>query len=249
MPNRIITPRAIHPRHSLLDGLVAFWPMCESGGDRVDLVGGMSLTDNNTVGQSDGKIGKAALFTPAQNEFFSIPDSPKVSVGDGGNDKYALTAWILLNGTPTTGNGRYLLFGRNSCGGPATDFEFDVIARTPSGTTVISHEGTNNAGTYALVDATFPGGFSTGVWYFLYVFADGSNIGASINNSAPVTSAWSGALRDGGESFRVGSLCGTSLFFDGRMQNVGFWKGRALTQPEVDWQWNAGNGRPFPWRA
>ena len=66
--------------------------------------------------------------------------------------------------------------------------------------------------------------FSTGTWYFIYGFADGSNAGISINNAAATTVAYTGSLRDGTTALRVGSTNGSSNFMDGRIDIFCFGK-------------------------
>ena len=59
----------------LLDGLIAWWSMDEASGNRADShTGGITLTDNNTVGSIAGKVGNAARLIRSNNEYLSTTD-------------------------------------------------------------------------------------------------------------------------------------------------------------------------------
>ena len=42
---------------ALTDSIVAYWKLEEASGSRADVVGGNTLTDNNTVTGNPGKLG------------------------------------------------------------------------------------------------------------------------------------------------------------------------------------------------
>src|SRR5512137_2929130 len=58
---------------TLLNGLVAYWPLDEQSGTRYDAVGDADLTDNNTVLASNaGPSGTVASFVAANSESLSV---------------------------------------------------------------------------------------------------------------------------------------------------------------------------------
>jgi hypothetical protein len=56
---------------TLLNDLVSWWDLDETSGPRADSVGSNDLTDNNTVTYESGKIGNAAKYIAANNEYLT----------------------------------------------------------------------------------------------------------------------------------------------------------------------------------
>lgn len=79
------------PEETRDDGLIAFWKMDETSGNRTDAVGSMVLTDNNTVGYGTGKYTNAADFEHASTEYFSVADNATVSFGP--TESFTVSFW------------------------------------------------------------------------------------------------------------------------------------------------------------
>lgn len=60
----------------------AIWHLDETSGTRYDSKGANNLTDNNTVGQANGLVGKCADFERDNQESFKINDNDDVSMGN-----------------------------------------------------------------------------------------------------------------------------------------------------------------------
>ena len=225
--------------NSLYRGLVGYWALDETSGNRQPTfaAGSVTMTDNNTVGFDAGKIGNSALFVRANSEDFSIADNDLISTGGGSNTQFAITAWMDFS-QDLTGSVFMQLCGKNGAG---SDFEFDVIAVEIAGTDQICIE-LNATGGYQIACQNIPS-FATGTFYFVYAYADGSNIGISINNQAATTQAYTGNLRNGTTAFRVGSSNGSTHFHDGHIDVFAYWKSRVLAQSERDYLYRSGNGR------
>lgn len=237
MPNRIITPRAIHPRHSLREGLVAYWPLCEPSGDRVDVVGGNTLTDNNGVGQADGKIGKAGNFVSASSQYLSAADNPSLSMGDY---DFTLAAWVFFD---SLASARFI-FQKGASIGAATD-EFGLYYA--SGPQRFRMR-VSNGSTRANADDTTVLSIST--WYFVVGWYDAANnlISVQVNGNTPTTATHSGGAQDGGGTFYLGQSANNDSFMEGLIDSPLMWK-RLLTAEERAWLFNVGNGREFPFQA
>ena len=77
----------------LLTSLVGFWTLDEVSGARLDSSGnGSTLTDNNTVASTTGKIGLAAVFQAGVSEFLSRSDNAFLSAGI--NTSFTIDGWV-----------------------------------------------------------------------------------------------------------------------------------------------------------
>jgi len=93
-----------------------------------------------------------------------------------------------------------------------------------------------SASTFALTDTN---------WHFVAAGWDGSNIKISVDGGAFVTSPYSGPIfGDGTGAFQIGSEAASNTW-NGLIDEVGIWIGRALTQTEVGQLYNNGAGLPF----
>ena len=79
----------------LKDELKGYWKLEEASGTRVDATGrGNDLADNNTVGQTTGKVGSAAQFVAIDYEYLSHADHSDLSSGD---IDFSVVAWVNLS--------------------------------------------------------------------------------------------------------------------------------------------------------
>jgi len=212
------------PRSSLLNGLVAYWPLDEASGSRFDLVGGNTLADNNTVTQTPGKVGNAAQFTAANSEYLDIADNAALSMGD---IDFEIGIGVLLDAKVAL---RFALSKRLSAGSGTPEYQiwYDnsadrLVFSVVNGTTLVSATA-NNFGS--------PG---TATWHHVHAWHDsaGDVIGISVNNGAANTTAHSAGVFDGTGNFHLGrNWNGGTLYWDGALDDVKIWKGRILTASE-----------------
>lgn len=209
----------------LSSGLTHYWALGEASGTRADSVGGVTLTDNNTVGSTTGKNSNAALFVTANSE--SLSDN---TINPGDTD-YSFSLWINPTSLST-----YALVARD--GPTARTFLLDIEA--------------SKAKFYRLptdaVTSTIT--LTTGAWYHIYAYHDSVNnqIGISVNGETLVTAATTGASNGtAGENFRVGArdTGGSPLYFNGAIDELGMWS-RVLTATERTALYNAGAGKFYP---
>jgi hypothetical protein len=208
----------------LLAGLVSYWKLDETSGTRADSVGSNHLTDNNTVGYAAGKIGNAASFVQANNEYLS-----KSGLLLGGLSAFTVSGWLYVGaattGDPATGawNGRgwnmYML----------------------SGTTPRFYCYGNGANDYV----TWGSSIAKDNWLHYVVWWDGSKIGMSINNGAAVTTNHAVAPDDVGLVFNIGRTPDGGGYFTGMWDEFGIWS-RALGSSEIASLYNAGSGETHP---
>ena len=78
---------------ALIDTLVSLWRLEEASGSRDDTWGSNNLTDNNTVGQAAGKLGDAADFNDAADEYLSLADNVSLDHTSG----LTVTGWVWFD--------------------------------------------------------------------------------------------------------------------------------------------------------
>lgn len=220
------TPRG----SSLLTSLIASWKL-----DNVnDSHGSNTLTNNNTVTFSTGKIGNAAYIASASTQSLSIADNAALSTGD---ITFTIAGWVWMDTKTTTqtmvskGNQfgpdeiEYLLWYNNSL----DRFRFAV---------------SNFAG---LVTADNFGAVPTGQWICVIAWHDATanTINIQVNDGTVNSVGYSGGTTDTGQAFRLGADNEPNLLLNGRLDNWNFAK-RAWTAGERTFFYNSGNGREYP---
>ena len=214
---------------SLKDDLVSWWSLDETIGTRDDSHGSNNLVDHNTVGYTTGKQGNASAFTAANSEYLDIADNADLSLN--GTD-FTVAGWvnlssksnyrdIIVKGYTTSSNREYALIYDHTI----DRFGFYV---SPNGTTSYN------------VNANTFGSPSTGTWYFVVAWYDGSNLYISVNNGVADSITYSSGVYDGTQPFGLGY----NYYHDGSMDEVAVYK-RVLTAEERSWLYNAGSGRSY----
>lgn len=225
--------------NSLYSGLVDYWRLWEASGNRASALGKNTLTDNNTVTQNPGIVLNAAQFTNANSESLTLATNSDVETGD---IDFTIAAWAYLDNKDTqqgivskddaSAQREYGL----KYGPTGTDrFQFTVYTPTDVARTV---------------SADALGSPAINTWYFLVGWhdANANNVNIEVNGSFLDSAATTASLQAAQTSaFTIGGFSG-SLFLDGRVCEVGFWK-RVLTQQERWWLYNNGLGRTYPFIA
>jgi len=217
---------------TLLTGLVSYWKLDEASGNRSDSFGGNTLTDNNTVTSASGKIGNAGSFAVANSEFLSHTDNSDLSAGD---TDWTFAAWAQVASQDTfrivaskgwgTGQAEWILYAFGGLWG------FDV------------HDGTSQHGQVSPGSGT-P---SNGVWSFIVAWHDSVNnqLGVQVDNGTVGTSSHTTGVRDGTADFELGGNNAQSLYFDGLIDEAGWWR-KVLSTSERTELYNSGNGKTYP---
>jgi len=221
---------------AILDNLTCFWSLEETSGNRADSHGSMTLTDNNTVTSNTGKVGTAAEFALATNEYLSHADHDDLEPGDA---DFTLTCWVYL----TTGVGTYPTFISKAA--HPNDYGYEIFYVDNEVKIWISPDGTGAA----LVTAAYAQVMSLNTWYFVCAQYDaGANqVSIAVNNGTPATASETGGVFNGTGVFHIGTRMSGSdsnARMNGRIDQVGFWK-RKITADEITWLYNSGNGRTY----
>lgn len=220
-----------------MNGLVAYWKMDEASGTRADSVGNWTLTDNNTVGSSTGKIGNCARMVAGSTESLSYTPPAGTLVGIS----YTITFWCKYRGGAVP----------NSMGAP---FAFDTNAggyeNGPSFRWYDGYGGLYIYGHGSLGGFLVPGSGNLSsivdVWKFVsFAYdADAQTASACCDDNADVSASGVAAVAATGfpAPVTIGNWM-TDVSWD--VDEVAFWT-RALTREERERIYNSGNGFALP---
>lgn len=220
---------------ALTDNLTCFWKLDETSGTRNDSVGGMHLTDNNTVTYDTGKISNAALFTRANSEFLSHADNATLQ---NSSNSFAFSVWVYLE-SGSLGNHMFIL--SKSDGGVQDNYFMD---KTTGDQFRFYFKASD--GNFKIAQTT---GLSitTGQWYHIAGWHDDAadTVNICVDNGTVFSAATGGfplSFTAGG--FYFGCHQGNSFFWGGRIDNVAFFK-RAFTSGDITSLFNSGNALSY----
>jgi hypothetical protein len=222
---------------ALLDNLVSYWKLDESSGNASDSVGSNTLTNNNTVTYSSGKINNGAIIT-GSTQSLSISDASQTGLDITGN--FSISLWWK---TPSTIASATFIDKYNPGGGNnqrayrlyydlgTAKFWFDVSSDGTSGDSYDFSYSPSTSTWYHLV-ITWTASTKKGNWY-----VNGSALTEKTGTS--VTS-----LFNSNATFIIGNGYGNNSPVN-TIDEVGVWS-RALSSTEVTALYNSGNGNQYP---
>ncbi len=218
------------PPSSLLTGLSSFWAMDTTGW--LDAVGGRTLTPHNGVTLETGKVGNAAGFASASEQFLSrAADAGLEPAGS-----FTLAAWFRKSSGESVRVGRWDQFTSDN---RSFLLRLDGITRF-----FISGDGTNLTMSQAFDDTNLP---DADTWYAVrgWYDADLQTANVQLDGHTIVSQPHTFGTFAGTSEFLVGCETGQS-FSGGMADEVGYWT-RVLTDAEWAWYRNSGAGRAYPW--
>lgn len=215
--------------------------MEESSGDRLDATGnGNTLTSNNSVGQTTGKIDFGTSYVAASSQFLSITDNSFVSLGDV---DFTIGGWVYFTTKDASANGqRFMSKDDNSA-----NREYLLGYETGADKfTCIVWTGGSGSGFQQVYASTF-GSPSTATWYFLLAWYNATSnvLSISVNNGAANTISFAGGAYDGAAPLQVGGYNSTAQFVNGKIDEMGIWK-QALSDDDRTALYNNGSGVTYP---
>jgi hypothetical protein len=220
----------------LLTDLAEVWEMDETSGNRSGAHAGLVLTDNNTVGSASGKLGNAARFIAANNEYLSLSGATDLLAGVNG---FTIAAWVkpdVVNQTQqiagvwegTTLTDQYRI-------GILSSGEYFAQIR-------------NNAGTTAL--AKIAGSAVAGAWRLVFGWYDPTaetiNIQVFDGSTNPTSSISFTDTLNVPPSPLFNVAKGGAAYYDGLIDQTLVWQQvPSLTERTDLWNSNAGLVYPF----
>lgn len=221
---------------NLKDKLAAYWTLDESSDGsgavtREDAhINNLDLSDPDTVVSGTGKISNGANFVAANSETLV-----KTGINGTALDILDTSAWTVagwIKPDDTTNFVSFFFWGRDNtqyCARVRFNAgKIEFICQNPSGVTVVGPS------------------VSTGNWYF---------VAAGFDPATDVAKLWVNGTAYTGTQTATNADTDTDVFLLGRMPNgtyydglideVGAWVGKLLSDAELAWLYNAGNGRTY----
>lgn len=232
-----IIPATVAETYALMSGLRSLWKMDAASGDQPDSSGNANtLTDTNGTLTTAGKIGNAAEFVPAENNYLSQPsnafNSPTGSM--------TVLGWFK----PDVASGNMCIVDKwdSDIQQQQYHFYYNLAGYSKKVTFLTSSTGANE---HILASAAQ---YEPGSWLFgACVYDDDAGImRLHVNDAAPVTLAQAAGIFQGSADLTVGTSW--------QKQSIGTWDGlidqvaiynRALTVGEVARHYNTGLGLDF----
>lgn len=233
---------------SILDSLVAYWPLAKDGAVYLLPTAGdlsLGLTNNNSVSRAAGpsaNLPDAASFAAASSQYLSTAGASSPNLA--GLTTLTICGWVYFTTIPAA----VIIFSRWDLG--STPNQKQVSLNYVGGATqrfnfFASRDGTTN-GTPA-ASGNF-GDATTGTWYFVVCQVDGAVLRVSVNLGAYNTGTI-GGTGTGLHAATVPFLFGAQLnngspasFLNGRLSSFTI-ESRIIPDSELFWLYNNGQGR------
>jgi hypothetical protein len=226
--------------------LVAYWESDDSGTFPDATGNGHTGTINGATFTASGFINGAYDYDGVNDEV-TVTDSDDFSFVTGGTDTaFSISFWIYHDST----SGADTVIAKQNQG---TNEEWFIYL---GGTGIIIVRMCSSVGNNTEVFTT--GTVSQSAWHHIVITYDGSESisgvtiyldGASASLDTPsVTGAGFTGFTNTAEDVRIGSRRvggGANNFFDGKIDEIGVWKGRELNLTEVASIYNDGAGIPY----
>jgi len=240
-------PQGLEPvvPNTLLTDLIGYWDLNESSATRFDsTANGLDLTDHNTVGSAAGKLLSSAAFIEANLEYLTHASNPLLSVG---GSRFFASAWVYITTLATADNSQIIC---GKWGSGPTNLSWALIWRNPTSALWFGVR-TAVGVTWTVVGTA---GLALNTWHHVighYSGSAGNTIDVQVNNgpiSAPVA-VNPGGLNPDVAPFAIGAEGGGAFAPDarleGRVDEVGFWKGHSPSTEDRDALWNGGAGLSY----
>lgn len=219
---------------TLITNLSSYWNLDETSGDRSDLVGSRTLSDNNTVGYATGKYNNAADFEAGNTEYLSISDA---NWGSEPTGDFSFSFWIKPETLPSTD---YVIIGKDQSGGRSFYIGLKSTGRIEVGindTSFATSDATVTAGSWFHIVFTYD--YVTSGNSVMKIYINGNQSGSTVSNAvgpmADTTTEWCFGRR---------TFTGSELYYDGLIDEIGFWN-KVLSTTEITDLYNSGNGNSY----
>jgi hypothetical protein len=203
--------------------------MNETSGPRVGAHASISLTDNNTVGSTTGKLGNAASFVAANGERLDGGDILDIDAGS-----LTVSCWFRTNASdsivPLIGKsysssrlGRYAIY--------LTSGKVAFVVEDTTGNLLGESTSTYNDGNWHLAVLVIDRANGA------YLYVDNVLVGS-------VTRSITGTLNSP-DPFVIGFYSKVNKYLDGDVDQSGVWR-TAFDATKVGMLWNGGAGTTYP---
>jgi len=220
------------PSSPLLNGLIAYWKMDNTGSSILDSKGG---NNGNATGTSivTGKQGNARSFN-GTGDYIDVPDNANLDFGQ--NQDFTVGFWIKTSQTtPWT-----IIANKQNPVSPVSGWEIFINnTSNPRWLGQIRVVGQNLAvpGCLDIADSQ---------WHYIVLARNGVNL-KSYADGQDCNSDWGdqGGNISSSAPLRFGQANGGGQYFNGILDEIGIWN-RALSTQEISNLYNTGSGRTYP---
>lgn len=231
-------------KNKIINNLVAHFKL---DGDVTDYVNGNNGSNVGSVSYVTGKLNQGCGYVASS--YNTIPHSVNYNFGNGFQDlKYSINLWLSLDAINATS---YLVTKR---GGSVIPF---MVYASASGSTVQFniYNGRYASGTSISAVCSIPS-FNYGVFHMVTFTYDGSSLASGFKIyfngiSIPVTTNSVGTyttMQLTTTPLCIGNEGGllASRYTRGIIDEVSIWKNKELSPDEIDYLYNSGAGRAYP---
>lgn len=229
--------------NNLRVGLKAYWKFNEVSGNRADSINSYTLTDNNTVGSTaNGKIGRAAVFVPANSEYLSYATAAEDDFDiEFGDPSFTFGGWVRLGATSSQS-----IFNKEGAALADRSPQIGVANNGGSQQFAVAVRKADDSGFHLLFASTH-GTPATNVFIFLVAWLNSGTDTLNIQiNDGTVDSldlAGGGVKSTPTAPINFGRIA-TANFATGLMDEM-FWVRRVYNSAERSLIYNGGSGLPL----
>lgn len=235
---------------SLLSNLVGYYKFENDVVDSTGLLPTATATGTDFI---SGKVNQAIRFN-ASTDRVDIPDTTLLSFtsGGGADIPFSISTWVYF--TSFNSGGNWIINKRDATSG-GDEWQMYRSAFN-AGINFVKFDRNSNSIYQAIV--TSQGALSLNTWYHMVFTDNGSKTNAGMKvylNGVSQTPTIDNAgvytgMNNGTSITRMGlnswNLSSPTLAHQGYLDEIAIWKDRVLTQTEVSFLYNSGNGRTYP---
>lgn len=217
---------------ALTTNLIAYYKLSNT----TDEIGGFTLTNNNTVAFSAGKIGDAADGSSSNsNKSLSSADNLGISSATAAT---SFSAWISVTTAPATNTAQTYLSHTTA----STGYARQIIYEDAAGVKKLSFSMYGTTQTLISYNVTL----TPGTWYHVVIVDDGTNGTLYLNAIAVAGPTTRATGTSATWNAKLNLLCRAvpDNYSSGLIDEVGVWT-RALTASEVSILYNGGVGNQY----
>lgn len=226
-------PLVCDPINSIttLVSLLAYWKMEEDNITRQDShTGNYDLTKTGTIpSSSSGKILNAAVFDHSAGNTLTSADAVFGLTG-----AYSMALWMYFTDVSAPNADHQFIIGKYN---PVSINGYKLILEGGQ----LKYRHSAGGVTNQVISSA---GIITGQWYFIVCGSDGTDQFIQVNNTARETSPTL-TPNISTTDFSISADLGEGQI-SGRIDEVGVWLDRVLTVADVNYLYNGGSGRTYP---
>lgn len=218
----------------------AQWKADEASGSLIDAVAAQDAVETSgTIAAATGKVSGARDYELGDTEYFEATHNSVLQTGDV---PFAMSFWVHAESFPA--NAIVINKGWQAAGSANREY----VLYFPQNTSIrftVGHSGTST------FDHAYTYTFSTSTWYWIYMWHDptANTLNIQVNNGPAWSTAHSVGLNAGTSNVQMGASPTQSLWFDGLIDDICYFKTSLPSDAQKALMYNYGNGLGQPWQS